>query len=110
MIRRTPAGKYCDPYDALWHWLPNLLAQSGQRVFENLFKRAAQYCVEESAKCYDQAARNMRSRDDLPLAIPPNGGYQYNAEYHHTQAMRWLKKRDLLLKCMQDIGEVDCRG
>ncbi len=101
MIRRTPAGKYCDPYDAIWHWLPNLIQQaSNRRVFDQVLTRLAEFCVKSASEEYLNASQcyAVEHHDEAHAVLTGRWGQR-----RHEEAGKWFRKRDILLQALKDI-------
>ncbi len=108
MIRRKPNGQWCAPFNALWEWLPVLMSQSGERdVFHATLRMLGRHCVGRAAERYSEAA----------VSYSPHGRHRNPEDasaswgvHRHELAQKWLRKRDLLLKCLKDIEAIDSEG
>lgn len=102
MIRRSPDGKFCDPWYALDAWLPKLLNQARQStIFPVVLKSLSLLCVRRAGNEYAEAARYFTDDDRTWLC---QAGF---ASRKHEEAQRWFAKRDILLKALADIEAVD---
>jgi len=100
MIRRSPDGKFCDPWFALDAWLPRLMDQARQStVFSVVLKSLALRCVNEAGSEYGCAAKYCSGNE-------PSRSPEYTLRKHEA-AQRWFAKRDILLKALRDIEATD---
>lgn len=100
MIRRSPDGKFCDPWFALDAWLPVLIRQARPSTVTEVLINAAMASFVRKAQSEYQAAADQLS----------HGGPSVNRHYSirkHEAATRWLKKHDILVKALQDIEAID---
>jgi len=96
-IRRKPNGQYCESDEVLWEWLPTLIEQASDRRFLDAgIRRLAEGCV-------TRAGADLHASDAYVLSeVPSSWG-----EKRHANAMKWFKRRDILLRALKEITEIE---
>lgn len=103
-IRRKPNGQYCESDEVLWEWLPTLIEQASDRRFLDAgIRRLAEGCVTRAGAEYTKASEACRITGYYVLSeVPSSWG-----EKRHANAMKWFKRRDILLRALKEITEIE---
>lgn len=88
--------------DAIRFWLPVMLTSAWMNALETALEALQRFCISEFRHEYKMAhgAGSWVDADSIKIT----GHFERS---RHEQAQRWLKKRDILARAVEQIKAVD---
>lgn len=101
-LKRKPNGAFMERSNAVTEWLPLMLTWVWHTQLQTALIAMQRFCVTQFASEIRKASQSLNW--DGQADMEATGYFQSTC---HRDAMRWLKKRDILARSIKDIEAVD---